>query len=270
MWGGSRTYLNNANVSEQLINAYYNVGMNAKKDGKAHQILSWGWGGVEVVLAELDYADPIATAPIFAEYNNITGAINDGTGIRSLAELTLLLAAPAPDSVGFRQAFWTWCMKLDREMATITKDIFFEELQSILDVKGIIPSLSLQVISEPIIEHTAVRGGNPLGLDNKDGPLINALISLQWPNASDDTRMNKFAATVKDRVIAIAKTKGKDDPYMYMNYASPYQNVVAGYGAANQARLKAISKKYDPSGVFEKLQPGYFKLDGAPWGEVVV
>jgi hypothetical protein len=28
----------------------------------------------------------------------------------------------------------------------------------------------------------------------------------------------------------------------------------------NHAKLKKVQKKYDPQGVFEKLQPGYFKL----------
>jgi hypothetical protein len=34
-------------------------------------------------------------------------------------------------------------------------------------------------------------------------------------------------------------------------------------------KLKAISKKYDPTSVFQKLQPGYFKWEGAPFGTVV-
>ena len=32
----------------------------------------------------------------------------------------------------------------------------------------------------------------------------------------------------------------------------------------NQAKLKAVALRYDPNGVFQRLQPGYFKLDGAP------
>ena len=52
-----------------------------------------------------------------------------------------------------------------------------------------------------------------------------------------------------------------------MNYGNKVQDVVAGYGAQNKAKLLSISKKYDPSGVFEKLQPGYFKLNGAPAAE---
>jgi hypothetical protein len=269
MWGGARTYLNNANTSQQLISAYYNLGMSAKKDPKAHQILTFGWGGIEVALTETEYMDPVANASVFAEYNSIPGAIADATGVKSLAQLTLGLDPGAGDK-NLRQTFWTWSMKLDKEMATVTKDIFFEELPPLYDVAGIVPSVSLQVLTEPIMEFTAVRGGNTLGLNPKDGPLINALVGIQWLDAADDTRVYQFCEKVKNRVIAVAKAKGKYHPFIYMNYGSPYQNVVAGYGAANQARLKAISKKYDPTGVFEKLQPGYFKLDGAPKGEVMV
>ncbi|CRK16534.1 hypothetical protein BN1723_011019 [Verticillium longisporum] len=37
-----------------------------------------------------------------------------------------------------------------------------------------------------------------------------------------------------------------------------------GYGAANAARLKSIARTYDLTGVFQRLQPGHFKLNRAP------
>ncbi|KAF1835553.1 FAD-binding domain-containing protein [Decorospora gaudefroyi] len=265
MWGGMRTYLDTE--FSALIDAYYNLGMNAKKDGKAHQILSFGWGGLQVAQVELEYADPISDAPILAEYNSIEGAIQDQTAIKSLPELTDQLDGPA-GGAGLRQSFWTWTTKLDIEMATVTKDIFFEELNSVVDAEGLLPAVSLQVLTDPILEQTAARGGNPLGLNPQEGPLMLVLLAMKWTNSADDERLNQFAARVKALAMAKAKAAGKASSYEYMNYASPYQNVVAGYGAANQARLKAISKKYDPTGVFETLQPGYFKLDGAPWGEI--
>jgi hypothetical protein len=49
-------------------------------------------------------------------------------------------------------------------------------------------------------------------------------------------------------------------PYIYQNYAAAEQPVFPSYGASNYAKLKAISAKYDPAGVFTKLQPGYFKI----------
>ena len=57
---------------------------------------------------------------------------------------------------------------------------------------------------------------------------------------------------------------GLANPYLYMNYASQFQDVVPSYGAANYAKLVATAKKYDPTGVFQTLEPGYFKLNGAP------
>lgn len=261
MWGGMRTYY--GNQSETLIKAYYNLGMNGKNDGKAHQILSFGYGAEvgEIAQVELEYSDPITDAPVLAEYNSIKGAISDAAGINSLANLTSLLAA---EGAGARQAFWTWTTKLDLEMATLAKDTFFEELNNVLDVPGILGAVSLQVLTEPIIEKGAMNGGNALGLDPKDGPLMLALVSMSWTDSADDDKMNKFNARIKDRCVTAAKAKGKANEYLYMNYASPWQDPVAGYGAANQARLKAISKKYDPTGVFEILQPGYFKLNGPP------
>jgi hypothetical protein len=257
MWGGRRIY--SSPEFPALIDAYYNLGINAKKDPKAHQILSFAFTGQPISSVELDYSDPVTNAPILDEFNAIPNAIDDQTKVQSLANLTLALNGP-DGNAGFRQAFWTWSTKLDKEMATITKDIYYEEIGSVSDAADIQATLSLQVITEPIIEKTAVRGGNALGLEPKDGPLMLALISISWSNKADDDRLSKFAATVLERSVEAAKAKRKDHPYLYMNYASTVQNPVAGYGAASQARLKAISKKFDPTGVFEKLQPGYFKL----------
>ena len=73
-----------------------------------------------------------------------------------------------------------------------------------------------------------------------------------------------------DKAVEIAKTLGAYDDDMYMPYSGPYQPVIAGYGSINVAKLQAVSKKYDPEQVFQRLQPGYFKLDGkAPFGTVV-
>jgi hypothetical protein len=53
---------------------------------------------------------------------------------------------------------------------------------------------------------------------------------------------------------------GLDFRYIYQNYASQNQEVFESYGTENHERLTKISKKYDPLGVFAKLQPGYFKV----------
>lgn len=50
------------------------------------------------------------------------------------------------------------------------------------------------------------------------------------------------------------------DPYIYLNYASLEQPVFEGYGKKNLNRLRMVSKKYDPTGLFDRLWRGYFEL----------
>lgn len=67
------------------------------------------------------------------------------------------------------------------------------------------------------------------------------------------------------KIKAEARSKNLDNDYIYMNYASRFQDPSASYGAAKVKKLKAISAKYDPASVFINLMPGHFKLaKGAP------
>jgi len=45
-----------------------------------------------------------------------------------------------------------------------------------------------------------------------------------------------------------------------LNYADNTQDPLASYGSASVKKMKAAAKKYDPSGVFQKLVPGGFKI----------
>lgn len=85
-------------------------------------------------------------------------------------------------------------------------------------------------------------------------------IVFLWSNAADDEIMRKAGENLLRRAIDKAKEMGLYHRYMYQNYADPSQDVFAGYGEANRDRLREIQKKYDPEGVFSRLQPGYFKV----------
>jgi hypothetical protein len=53
---------------------------------------------------------------------------------------------------------------------------------------------------------------------------------------------------------------GLDMPFIYQNYATADQDVFRRYGEENLQKLVEIHQKYDPQGIFTRLQPGYFKL----------
>jgi hypothetical protein len=91
-----------------------------------------------------------------------------------------------------------------------------------------------------------------------------------WTNTTDNERILSFSNTLYERFEAEAIKRGLKSDYTYMNYASPWQDPIASYGAANKQRLKQIAGVYDPTAVFQKLQPGYFKLEGAPYGQFPV
>lgn len=154
--------------------------------------------------------------------------------------------------------------------------IYMEEIEPIKNVRGIGPSIIFQLITTDMTDHFSKNGGNPLGLAGQ-GPLnrkcilslhilsililtIVINVDISWSNASDDERVLAAAQNIVNRSVAVACAQGLDHPYLYQNYASYQQDVFAGYGADNLARLRSISTKYDPQRVWQKLQPGYFKL----------
>jgi FAD/FMN-containing dehydrogenase len=260
MWGGGRLHLETEFTA--VIQAFYNLGKNSAQDPNAAQILSFAYAqSTKFAAADLQYARPIANASILAEYMAIP-AISDTTRVRSLADLTVQFNASNPS--GLRETYWAATFKLDQDFTAFIKDVFFDELVAIADAPALIPAATLQVITEPQLQHMTKIGGNVLGLSIESGPLILLNLNMMWSDIADDARILKANDNIIKRTVTEAENRGLENDYIYMNYASQFQAVVPSYGADNQQRLKAVANKYDPTGVFQKLQPGYFKLDGAP------
>jgi FAD/FMN-containing dehydrogenase len=85
-------------------------------------------------------------------------------------------------------------------------------------------------------------------------------VCLFWKNAEDDEVVLQAQTNIIDKSVALAKQMGLHHPFIFQNYARYDQDVFAGYGLENRKRLQEIQKKYDPDGVFSRLQPGYFKV----------
>jgi len=91
--------------------------------------------------------------------------------------------------------------------------------------------------------------------------LVLALLACpQWNNAEDDEAVNGAVDRFFQRILELAQQTGIHHRWIYPNYANKGQDVYAGFGEENRKKLKKIQKKYDPEGVFDRLQPGYFKV----------
>jgi hypothetical protein len=262
LWGGTRVYLENQFPA--LMSAFAGVIKNSPTDPNAGP----GWiallenNGTRLAATELYYAKPNGgTAPIWKAINNLT-AISDTTQNRLLADYTTELATSNP--YGLRETYYGLTVHADASLLTAAQNVFYNNLPMTANVTGANPVMVIQGITSGMIAQMQKNGGNPLGISNSDAPLYLIHIPCWWENASDDATVYSFITTVLSQLKAAATKIGKQNDYIYMNYGGVFEDVIASYGAANKARLKSIAAKYDPQGVFQILQPGYFKLDRAP------
>ncbi|GAM83052.1 hypothetical protein ANO11243_010380 [Dothideomycetidae sp. 11243] len=260
IWGGTRIY--QEQHMPATINAFTQMANNIEKDPSAGSWLTFvNYGGFKVSAAELWHVGQNGSnATIFSNYSAIP-SISDDTQNRNLSGYTEKVEAPDP--YGFRQYFYTMTVKNDANLTTAAKDIFFEE-SDLSSVPGSLIVMTMQSITVPQLQQMSKNGGNPLGLSAADGPLTLVLIACRWNNAADDATAYAAGSNTLTRIKDQSMAMGLDVNYVYMNYGAQYQDIVASYGDANKQKLINIAQRYDPTGVFQTLSPGFFKLDRAP------
>jgi hypothetical protein len=266
MWGGQRIFTEN-NFAAVLDAVYKFATVGSSKDTDAAEIVSFGnYPGMgKIAIVQTHYAQPIANASVFADINALTPVMDD-TAIGYLSELTVKMNGGSPnDTLGSLQTQWDATFKVDRELFTFLVDTFYGLIPDVQNLQGAFPTISIQAITEGQLKGMQKNGGNALGLSPSRGPIFIMNMSASFANAADEAAILKFFSTIIKKVKAEAKSKGLDSDYIYMNYASQFMDPIASYGAANVGRLVAVSKKYDPTHVFQNLHPGHFKLTkGAP------
>lgn len=71
-----------------------------------------------------------------------------------------------------RQEWAAVTFKVSAKLLSKVVDIFLEEIQPILGIKDVIPSMVMQPINKDEIHLFGKNGGNCLGILDGDGPLI--------------------------------------------------------------------------------------------------
>jgi hypothetical protein len=215
--------------------------------------------------------DNASTWPaIWAPFEKIEG-LPDTTrvAIRPYSEISIEIAASSP--YGTRNIYATFSYTPSAALDTRLIEIFQEEVEHIKHIEGILPCLVLQPLSTNAISLMSKNGGNALGLTPADGPLVIASIAWAWTNAADDAATYAAYRKFFVRGEAAAKEMGLLHRYRYANYAEASQDLWAGYGEENAARLRKLQREVDPMGVFVKggLASVGFKLNEKVKEEVV-
>ncbi|KAK1702171.1 hypothetical protein BDP67DRAFT_378783, partial [Colletotrichum lupini] len=127
-----------------------------------------------------------------------------------------------------------------------------------------IQQIQIQAINKSQLELMRRNGGNPHRLGEQSQPLGFVNLRARWENAKDDDAIYRAQQRTEERINKVADEMGLASGYKYTNYASQFQDPFAGYGQANKERLRSIAEKHDPSGVFQDLSPGGFKVTKVP------
>ncbi|UKZ56943.1 hypothetical protein TrVGV298_010790 [Trichoderma virens] len=85
-------------------------------------------------------------------------------------------------------------------------------------------------------------------------------MTAAYDNESDDSLVASVINDIVKKQRAFLKSRGYLLDFIYLNYADISQNVLSTWGKTSLTKLQAVSKKYDPKGVFQKKSPGGYKL----------
>lgn len=183
---------------------------------------------------------------------------------------------------GFFNLFGSVTVKSDAKVLLALANVFQEEVDLIKDELD----LGINIVYNPLT-HNALRqmrqnGGNALDLKEDDGPLTGMIdsscrktslilsvvnINLRWSDENSEARMRQFIRSLIHRFSESARKMDMLHPYIFQNHAFEEedvfeeQDVFAGCGDEKLSSLRKVRELVDPNGVFQKLQPGYFKLE---------
>ncbi|KAK5954419.1 hypothetical protein OHC33_004141 [Knufia fluminis] len=259
VWGGSRAYM--ADQWPAVISAYIS-GAKAE-DEHFNQIISFARASdtLRIANAQIYYSLP-EPGDVVEPYLAIPNNLSDTYGTKTVSELAIELSQDSPN--GDRQIWHIQAAQIDEELFTSLVDIFDSEVDAVYDqVNAFAPAMVCQHIDRNILSHMKKNGGNPLGIADSP-PLMLYFFSGRWDDAADDQVVYDLTKRVAAKWKAETQKHGLASDYLYLNYASRFQDPISSYGASNKARLVKIAKQYDPTGVFQELMPGGFKLNGTP------
>lgn len=135
-----------------------------------------------------------------------------------------------------------------------------ETVAMLKDAEGFTFAFGFQPLSKILLENSASKGGNATGLTPSDGPLFIVLLNPTWALPEDDNRVTTEVTKLLAKFRELASEKSLLHPYIFTNYAYKADDIFKGYSEESTRKLKEVSKKWDPEGIFQTGVPGGFKL----------
>jgi len=117
---------------------------------------------------------------------------------------------------------------------------------------------TIQTVSKKLLANTG--SGNAMGIDSQDAPLVWYSIHMEYTATSLDSQLYNVARTAHNQIQTKVLSRNAVNKFIYINDAGADQKAILSYESPSVQKMKVVSAKYDPNGVFQKLCTGPFKL----------
>lgn len=139
-----------------------------------------------------------------------------------------------------------------------TYELFQASCDKVREYAGIVWSLTFHPVLPALISKSPFLQSAIPTLSDPPQPMIIAQITGTWKDRNDTAVIEETAVQLISDIESAAWAEGKQTGYVYLNYAHSGQKVF-GEGERLE-RLRDVSKRYDPDGIFQRCVPGGFKL----------
>ncbi|TEY73411.1 hypothetical protein BOTCAL_0078g00040 [Botryotinia calthae] len=261
LWGGIMVYP--TTTAKAQTNFFTNFTNHISDDPRANFLNIWSYrqvSGTQSIFNIIDYVAPVVAPAIYSDALAIPDLVSSTMRITNLSSLTDELSGTS--TLDSRYIFVTTTFSNSAEMYETAVNISNKHLEPFKNTTGLVWSILFQPIPLIVSEHSVAAGGNIMGVDRSKDNLTLFLVYVTWLEALDDQKFTDAAYATVDEINAAAEDLGVTNPFVYLNYAGKTQNPLAGYGEKNTEKMRALSKKYDPQGTFQKLVKGGFKIPG--------
>jgi hypothetical protein len=243
---------------DEMFGAYDTYTQQLKDEPNAHIIMDFArHEGAMIACHTMAYTEPRSDPPIFNGLRSLPTIINT-CRLTDLSDVANEVAVTT-DSRGKRNMYWTHSFKYEIDLLKAVYKLWAKRSEQYADRFRF--ALSINHIPGNM-RVKAEREGHPnvYGLGGDESVLMNILFTCTWDDAADDDECTSLLRKWTYEAEAMERQQGRHHPFKYMNYSHAEQDVISGFGEENKAFLHEVAAKYDPTGVFQNLQPGAFKL----------
>ncbi|KAI2615845.1 hypothetical protein GGR54DRAFT_611285 [Hypoxylon sp. NC1633] len=204
----------------------------------------------------MEYTKAVASPPLFAGLTSLPTLFGT-TCITNMTQLSVDLRNQ--QVVGQRQ-FWAVNTFVSTEaMLNATYFRFNDSITTFQSVANITLGYTLEPLPPALYARHA--DDNPFGLDDRNQSLVVGLLTASWTDPEDDLKVDKAGRALTKTIEKDGQSLGAYDPFLYFNYAAPWQDPITSYGRRSVIRMRKIAEEVDPHQVFIRQVPGGFKIN---------